>query len=85
MNTPYFVYIIECSDKTYYTGITDDLKLRIKEHNGEKIGGAKYTRGRRPVNLIHFEKFKNRSEAAKREHEIKKLKRKEKEKIIKRI
>ncbi len=52
------------------------------EHNGEKLGGAKYTRGRRPVELIYSEKFKNRSEAAKREYEIKKLKRKDKEKIL---
>ncbi len=81
--TSYFVYIVKCSDKTYYTGITDNLKLRIKEHNGEKTGGAKYTRGRRPVKLIHSEKFPSRSDAAKREYEIKKLKRKDKEKILK--
>ncbi len=53
------------------------------EHNGEKTGGAKYTRGRRPVKLIHSEKFPSRSDAAKREYEIKKLKRKDKEKILK--
>ena len=67
---PYFVYILECRDKTLYTGITNNLEKRIKDHNESKIG-AKYTSGRRPVVLKYFEKVSNRSKALKREIEIK--------------
>lgn len=81
-NTNYYVYIVECSDGTYYTGQTDNLELRIKKHNGEFKGGAKYTRGKGPVFLKHFEEFSSRSEALKREAEIKKLNKKKKETII---
>ena len=80
--TKYYVYILRCSDKSYYTGQTDNLETRIKEHNGLLKGGAKYTRGRGPVILKHFEEYKTRGEALKREAEIKKLKRKDKEEII---
>ena len=76
-----FVYIIKCSDNTLYTGYTTDLKRRIKEHNeGE---GAKYTRGRTPVELVYYEKKSSKSSAMKREYEIKQLKRKEKFELIK--
>lgn len=81
-NFHYYVYIVKCSDKSYYTGQTDNLENRIKEHNGELSGGAKYTRGRGPVILKHFEGFLTRGEALKREAEIKKLTRAEKEVII---
>lgn len=74
----YFVYLIECIDKSLYTGITTNLEKRIKQHNGKLKGGAKYTRGKGPVKLTYFEEFKTRSQALKREAEIKKLKRKEK-------
>ena len=74
----YFVYVLKCSDNTLYTWITTDLEKRLKQHNGEIFGWAKYTKARQPVELIYFEKSKNRSEATKREIEIKKLKRKEK-------
>lgn len=71
----YYVYIVECSDGSFYTGQTDNLKLRLQEHNGDyPKRGAVYTRTRRPVVLKHFETFQTRSEAMKREHELKKLK-----------
>ena len=77
----YFVYILECKDKSFYTGITIDLERRVHEHNFSDKG-AKYTKMRRPVKLIYSEKLKNKSEALKREFEIKKLKRVEKEKLV---
>jgi len=73
----YFVYILECSDKTFYTGITTNLDRRIAEHNSSKLG-AKYTKVRRPVKLIYSQEFINRSEASKEESKIKKLSRHEK-------
>ena len=78
----YYIYILQCSDKTFYTGITTDLKRRILEHNSSKLG-AKYTRGRRPVKLVYHHKYKNRSMALKEEYRIKNSTRKEKLKIIK--
>ncbi len=78
----WFTYIVLCSDQTLYTGIAVDLEKRIDEHNSGK-GGAKYTRSRRPVQLVHFEEFSTRSEATKREFELKKMDRKAKMRIIK--
>jgi putative endonuclease len=74
---PYFVYILECSDKTYYCGYTVDLEKRLSAHNSSKYG-AKYTSGRRPVSLKYSEKFETLSEALKRERQIKKLSHSEK-------
>ena len=76
----HYVYIVECKDRTYYTGYTTDIKRRVKEHN-QGIG-AKYTRGRTPVKLIYFEQKNTKSKAMKREYEIKQLTRKEKEGLI---
>lgn len=73
----YFVYIIECNDKTLYTGITSDLKRRIEEHNNSKLG-AKYTKFRRPVKLVYSKKFNDRSSAQIEEARIKKLTRNKK-------
>lgn len=78
----FYTYIVECKDKSLYTGIATDLKRRIKEHNGEIKGGAKYTRGKRPVILVHSEKYESRIEASRRESEIKKWTRKKKEKLF---
>ena len=78
----YYLYILKCSDKTLYTGITTDLERRIEEHNSNKLG-AKYTSARRPVELIVSWKFKNRSLASKEEARIKKLNRTEKLMMIK--
>ena len=78
----YFVYIIQCSDGSYYTGIATNLEKRIKEHNGELKGGAKYTRGKGPVKLLHSEKFETRSRALKREAEIKKFTKAQKKTLL---
>ncbi|MEN4053564.1 MULTISPECIES: GIY-YIG nuclease family protein [Sulfurimonas] len=77
----YFVYILSCSDSSLYTGITTDLTRRIDEHNSSDKG-AKYTKARRPVELLYFEKYEDRSSATKREYVIKKLSRKEKLKLL---
>ena len=77
MDNNWFIYIVECADKTLYTGITTDLERRINEHN-HSSKGAKYTRSRRPVRMVYFEAVENRSLASKREYGIKKLSRKEK-------
>jgi putative endonuclease len=77
----YYLYILECADKTLYTGITVDLARRVKEHNDSKLG-AKYTRARRPVKLVYSKKFRDRSAASKEENRIKGLTREEKLKLI---
>jgi putative endonuclease len=76
----HFVYIVECSDGTLYTGYTVDIERRVDEHNNGV--GAKYTRGRTPVKLIYKESFSSRSDAQKREYEIKQLPRSKKEELI---
>ena len=77
----YYVYILKCSDNTLYTGYTNNLEERIQTHNSGK--GAKYTRGRLPVEIQYYEKFEDKGTALKREHEIKKLSRADKVKLIK--
>ena len=76
----HIVYILECSDTTYYTGYTNNLEKRIQTHNAGKW--AKYTRWRLPVRLIYSETYESESEARKREYMVKQMKRKEKEKLI---
>lgn len=81
MNTNYYIYILECSDNTLYTGYTDNLEKRIKNHNAGK--GAKYTKGRLPVQLLYYETFDDKKEAMSREWYIKhKLTREEKINLI---
>ena len=75
-----YVYIVRCSDQTLYTGWTNHLEKRIEAHNAGK--GAKYTKARRPVELVYLETFDNKGDALKREYQIKQLKRSEKEKLI---
>jgi putative endonuclease len=77
----YFVYILKCSDDTLYTGITTDVKRRVDEHNNSDKG-AKYTKLRRPVEVVYTEKSEDRSNASKREYAIKQLKRQEKMELI---
>ena len=77
----WFVYILECSDKSLYTGITKDLDRRVKEHNTSSKG-AKYTKSRRPVKLKYVRPFTDRSTAAKEEARIKKLSRADKLKLF---
>lgn len=72
MDKKYYLYILECSDSTLYTGITTDLHRRVEEHNSSNLG-AKYTRGRRPVGLIYSKEFDDRSMASKAESLFKKL------------
>jgi putative endonuclease len=79
----YSVYILKCSDNTFYTGITTDIKRRIRQHNGEIKGGATYTKGRSPVKLVYVEKNLTKSEALKKEILIKRLSRKQKQNFIK--
>ena len=67
----YFVYMVQCADNTFYTGIATELERRIEEHNSSDKG-AKYTRARRPVLLVYSEEYPDRSSASKREYEIKK-------------
>ncbi|MFW6237866.1 MAG: GIY-YIG nuclease family protein [Halanaerobiales bacterium] len=76
----HFVYILKCSDGTFYTGYTTDVERRIEEHNAGK--GARYTRGRTPVRPVHVEAFATRSRAMQREYEIKSLNREKKEQLV---
>ena len=70
----FYVYLVLCSDNSFYCGYANDLKKRIKAHNSFK-GGAKYTRSRQPVVLKYFEKFSDLTSALKREYEIKAMSR----------
>ena len=73
------VYLLGCADGTLYAGVTTDLMRRIRQHNGELSGGAKYTACRRPVTLCWSEPAASRSEAQQREAAIKSLNRAQKE------
>ena len=76
----FYVYMVMCADDTLYTGIATNIERRIRVHNDGK--GAKYTRSRLPVNLVYSELFDTKSEALKREYEIKKWSRTEKDALI---
>ncbi|MDY6011684.1 GIY-YIG nuclease family protein [Clostridium sp.] len=76
-----YVYIIKCKDNSLYTGWTNNLERRFKAHTEGK--GAKYTRGRGPLELVYFEEFDDKVEAMKREYEIKKMSRENKLDMIK--
>lgn len=76
-----YTYILKCSDDTYYTGWTNDLEKRVQVHNQGK--GAKYTKPRLPVEVAYYETFDSKEEAMRRECEIKKMTRKQKELLIK--
>lgn len=80
----YYLYILECSDLSLYTGITVDLDRRVLEHNTAK-NGAKYTKARRPVRLVYSKQFRNRSLASKAEIKIKKLSRLQKQELVARF
>ncbi len=73
----HYIYIVQCCDGTLYTGYTNNLEKRIKAHNEYK--GAKYTRGRNPVELKYFEEYQCKGDALKREAQIKKLTRPKKQ------
>ena len=76
----WYVYILKCADDSYYTGITNNLAQRLAEHNSGK--GARYTRVRRPVNLIYREEYPDKLSATKREIEIKDMSRAKKESLL---
>ena len=75
------VYMIEASDSSYYTGITTDVERRFDEHCSSALG-AKYFNGRSPLKVIYEEQGHSRSSASKREYEIKKLNRRQKELLV---
>lgn len=75
-----YTYILKCADGTYYTGWTVDLEKRVGLHNSGR--GAKYTRSRRPVELVYYEMYEDRREAMRREYVIKQLTREEKRMLI---
>jgi putative endonuclease len=75
----YYIYLLQCEDESIYCGITTDVERRFQEHLSGKA--ANYTRAHKPVKIIYTEKAENRSEALKREAEIKKMKREEKLKL----
>ncbi|WP_411967686.1 GIY-YIG nuclease family protein [Haloferax sp. YSSS75] len=72
----HFVYVLQCTDGSLYTGYTTDVERRVAEHNAGD--GAKYTRGRTPVELVYVEEFDSKSAAMSREYEIKQLRREQK-------
>lgn len=76
----HYVYILQCRDGSLYTGWTVDLEKRLFQHN--QGSGAKYTRSRRPVSLVHWEEYATKEEALKREYRIKKLTRMKKLALI---
>ena len=76
----HWVYVVRCADGTFYTGYTTDVERRVAEHNDGE--GAKYTRGRTPVELVHAEPFESRSAALAREAELKSLDRAGKERVV---
>ena len=75
-----YTYMLRCSDGTYYTGWTNSLEKRIQAHNSGN--GAKYTRSRRPVELVYYEVFEEKTEAMRREAAIKKMDRRKKELLV---
>lgn len=76
----YYTYIVECADRSLYTGYTTDVKARIRKHNSGK--GAKYTRSRLPVKLVYYEEYETKHEAMSREYYIKQMPRKSKLDLI---
>lgn len=77
----WFVYIVRCNDNTLYTGVAKDLAKRLQQHNHGN-DGAKYTRGRRPVELVYQEHAASRSVAQQREYSIKRLSAAQKRQLI---
>lgn len=76
------VYLLQCADQSLYAGVTTDLARRLQQHNGQLAGGARYTKARRPVALVWSEACASRSDAQQREHELRRLSRKQKLALI---
>lgn len=83
ISTLYYTYIATCSDGTFYVGITKNLEKRLKQHNGILKGGAKYTKGRRPLLMSYYEKHPDHKSAAQREYILKQLTHLQKEALCK--
>jgi predicted GIY-YIG superfamily endonuclease len=81
MDKKWYLYILRCADGTLYTGITTDVEARLEAHRSGK--GAKYTRGRSPLELVYREECEDHSQALKRELAVKAMSREEKQKLIK--
>jgi len=77
----WWVYLLRCNDNSLYAGVTTDIHRRINEHNNSKLG-AKYTRARRPVRIAYLEKADNKSNACKREYQIRHLNKLKKEQLV---
>ena len=77
----WYTYMLRCNDRSLYTGITKDIDRRLAEHNSAK-NGARYTRSRLPVKLVFLERFSSRAAAAKREYQLKRFSKKEKQKLV---
>lgn len=82
MPSEWHVYVVRCKDGSLYTGVATDVQRRLSQHNGELVGGPRYTRGRRPVELMWSEQVADRSIAQQREAVIKKKSRAEKLQLI---
>lgn len=82
MSGSWHVYILRCADGSLYTGVARDLQRRVLQHNGELAGGSRYTRGRRPVELLWSDAEVDRSAAQRREASIKKLSRDQKLRLL---
>ena len=81
MEKVWYLYVVRCADSTLYTGITTDVRRRVHEHNRTKRG-AKYTRTRRPVELVWEKEYKTRSEAQSAEYSFKRLLHRKKWEVI---
>jgi putative endonuclease len=77
----WFVYLVRCSDGSFYAGVTTDLGRRVRQHNGEIVGGANYTRARRPVALAWYEACEDRSVAQQREYSVRRSPRLNKQRL----
>ena len=82
-STQWWIYLVQCSDSSFYSGITTNLERRVRQHNGALAGGARYTRARQPVVLVWSESARNRSEASQLEARLKRLTRDQKRRLIK--
>ena len=78
----YFTYIVRCADESLYCGWTTNLEKRVDAHTGLINGGAKYTKGRRPVTLVYYESFHQKQAAQSREYAIKRLNKAQKLRLI---
>ncbi len=75
-----YTYMVRCKDGSLYTGWTNNLEKRLQAHN--EGSGAKYTKTRRPVELVYYEEYESKTQAMKREYEIKQLPKKKKEELV---